>query len=212
VSVCFKGPIFPPVASFVSPYKGRLTGVAETDPGGISCMRQSIAEVSVLAASAVALDSREASTRRIAACPRSDESTGFPRPPAYPPTPASTRLPSSHGIPKPSLSSPSEQIIESQQAGHRHWRAVTQTVSRGRKVLARGEACSSAARGRRPMADHPIGRGLSWETPTPAGGREKWVRRGRSYRPHATDLLPVSRTKNTGSEIVKNPKTIRKTR
>jgi hypothetical protein len=29
----FKGPVLPPVASSASPYKGRQTGVAETDPG-----------------------------------------------------------------------------------------------------------------------------------------------------------------------------------
>jgi hypothetical protein len=84
-------------------------------------------------AAAVPMDSPEASARCLMAWSHSNESTAFLRLPR-----ATACLPSSHAIPRPTISSRSERIIESHQAGCHHRPAVTETAGRvGRKPARR---------------------------------------------------------------------------
>jgi hypothetical protein len=85
-AVCFKVRYFRQFASSASPYKGRQTGVEETDPRvlirgqGMWCLTHASATIkhsALLAGTDAGLDSLKAAARSPTAWPRSDESTGF---------------------------------------------------------------------------------------------------------------------------------------
>jgi hypothetical protein len=191
-----------PAGAGKDPFAARSRPGAKNASQCFSCATATLKH-SALDDSAVALDSLEAAAWRSTAWWRSNESTGFPAAPSR----AAVCLPSSHGIPKPARSSPSERIIESQQASCRRRRAVAPTVGRRRKVLARAEACS-LSRARLGL-DHPFPCG-SFCNPDRRGGGGKTELADRAPCWPARHLLPVSRTeigffaKNIGEIFRKN--------